>query len=78
MSFLDAFFLGALRARPLISRMYYECEGGIEKFVPTIIERHCEACRVMTNGDQERQIFLYHPQTNNGVFFLLTVKYCFL
>ena len=30
---------------------------------------------VMTNGDHEGQIFLSHPHTNNGFFFLLTIKY---
>ena len=37
-----------------------------------ITDRHHEACRVMTNGDREGQIFLSHPHTNNGSFFLLT------
>ena len=31
-----------------------------------------EACQVMTNADHEELIFLSHPQTNNGLFFLLT------
>ena len=30
---------------------------------------------MMTNGDREGQIFLSHPHTNNGLFFLLTTKY---
>ena len=30
---------------------------------------------MMTNGDPEGQIFLSHPHTNNGFFFLLTTKY---
>ena len=30
---------------------------------------------VMTNGDPEGQIFLSHPCTINGFFFLLTIKY---
>ena len=29
----------------------------------------------MSNGDRERRIFLSHPHTNNGFFFLLTTKY---
>ena len=29
----------------------------------------------MTNGDREGRIFLSHPHTNNGFFFLLTTKY---
>ena len=30
---------------------------------------------MMTNSDCEGQIFLSHPHTNNGIFFLLTTKY---
>ena len=52
-------------------RILHECEGGIEKSVPCITIWHYEACRVMTNGDCERQIFLSHPQTNNGFFFFI-------
>ena len=44
-------------------RIYYECEDGI-----------IEACRVMTKGGRDGQIFLSHPHTNNGFFFLLTTK----
>ena len=29
----------------------------------------------MTNGDGEGRIFPFHPHTNNGFFFLLTIKY---
>ena len=29
----------------------------------------------MTNGNLEGQIFLFHPHTNNSLFFLLTIKY---
>ena len=54
--------------------IYHECESGIEKSVPIITTIwHPEACRVMTNGDPEKQIFLSHPHTNNGFFFLLTI-----
>ena len=38
-------------------RIHQECEGGIEKSVPRITDWHYKACRVMTNGDHERQIF---------------------
>ena len=38
-------------------RIHHECEGGIEKSVPRIDDWHHEACRVMTNGDREGQIF---------------------
>ena len=50
-------------------------EGGIEKSVLRITGWRHEACRVMTNGDREGQIFLYHPHTNNRFFSLLTIKY---
>ena len=56
------------------SRICHECEGGIEKSVPRITVWHHEACRVMTNGDLEGRIFLSYPHTNNGLFFLLTIK----
>ena len=52
--------------------MYHECEGGIEKSVPRITDLHHETCLVMTIGDLEGRIFLFHPHMNNGFFFLLT------
>ena len=58
-----------------IIRIYHECEGRIEKSVPRIAVWHHEACRVMTNGDPEEQIFLSYPHTNNGFFFLLTTVF---
>ena len=58
-----------------IIRIYCECEGGIEKSVPMITDWHHKACRVMKNGDHEVQIFLSHPHTNNGFFFLLITYY---
>ena len=58
--------------------IHNECEGGIEKSVPRIADWHREAWRVMTNGDPEGRIFLSHPHTNNGFFFLLTTKYLIL
>ena len=36
-----------------IIRIYHECAGGIEKYVPRITVWHHEACRVTTNGDPE-------------------------
>ena len=30
---------------------------------------------MMTNGDLEGQVFLFHPYTHDGFFFLLTTKY---
>ena len=59
-------------------RTYHECVGGIETTGPRITVWHHEACRVMTNRDCEGQIFLSHPQTNNGFRFLLTIKYCII
>ena len=50
----------------------------IEKSVPRITVWHHRACRVMTNGDPEGQILISKPQTNNGLFFLLTIKYSIL
>ena len=60
-----------------IIRVYHECEGRIEKSFPRITVWHQEACRVMTNGDPEGQIFLSYPHTNNGLFFLLTIVFLF-
>ena len=59
-------------------KIYHECESGIEKSVPRITAWHYEACPVMTTGDREGRIFLSHPHTYNGLFFLLTTKYCIL
>ena len=56
-----------------IIKIHHECEGGIEKSFLRITNLHHEACRVMSNGDREGQIFLYHP-----FFFLLTTKYLIL
>ena len=56
-------------------RIHNECEGRIEKSVPRIAVWHHEACRVMTNGDPERPIFLSYLHTNNGFFFLLTTVF---
>ena len=43
-------------------RIHHECDGGIEKSDPR------------TNGDHGGRIFLFHPHTDNGFFFLLTTK----
>ena len=56
-------------------RIYHEAKGGMEKSVMRITIWHHKACQVMTNGDRVGQIFLSHPHTNNGFFFLLTNKY---
>ena len=68
---------GLLRVCEII-RIHHEYQGGIEKSVPRITNWHHEACQVMTNGYREGRIFLSHPNTNNGLFFLLTTKYRFL
>ena len=60
-----------------IIRIYHECEGGIEKCIPRSTHWHHKACRVMKIIDHEGRIFLSHPHTNNGFFFLLTTK-CFI
>ena len=49
------------------------CDG-IEKSVLRITFWHHKACRVMTNSDREGRIVPSHPLTNNGSFFLLTLK----
>ena len=59
-----------------IIRIYHECEDGIEKSVPRFTVWHHLACRVMTNSDRDGQIFLSYPHTNNGFFFLQTIKQC--
>ena len=46
-----------------------------EKSAQRITVWHHKACWVITNGDHEGQIFLSHPHTNNGLFFLHTIKY---
>ena len=53
----------------------HECEGGLEKSDP---EDHCLASQGILSDDIdfERPIFLSHPHTNNGFFFLLTIKFC--
>ena len=58
-----------------IISIHPECEGGIEKSITRITNWHHEACQVMTKVDREGWIFLSHPHTNNGFFFLLTTKY---
>ena len=55
-------------------RIHHECEYGIEKSVLRFTDWHHEACRVMPNGDCEGRIFLFHPHTKNGFFFLLTTN----
>ena len=68
--------IGVIRVKNI--RIYRECGGGIEKSVPRITDWHHEACRVMTISDCEGRIFLSHPHTNNGFFFLLTTEYLIL
>ena len=46
-------------------RIYYECEGGIEKSAARITVWHHESCRGMTNVDHKVQIFRHHYPTNN-------------
>ena len=59
-------------------RIYHEYEGRIEKSVLRIAVWHHEACRVMTNGDPEAQIFLSYPQTNNGLFFCCSPLFLYI
>ena len=57
-------------------RIYHECEGVIEKSGLRIADWHLEACRVMTNGDREGQIFLSHPLllANHQIRFFIFIK----
>ena len=41
-----------------IIRIYNKCEGGIDKSVLRITVWHHKACRLMTKGDLEGQIFM--------------------
>ena len=59
-------------------RIYHECEGRIEQYVPNIDVWHHEACRVMTNDDPEGRIFLSYPHTNNGYFLAHHCFYLFI
>ena len=58
------------------SRIHHECEGRVEKSVPRSAIWHHEACRVMTNGDPERWVFLSYPHTHDVhlCFFLFFFK----
>ena len=47
-------------------RIYHECEGRIEKYIPRITDWHHKACRVMTNSDPEGQIFLSYRCTTTS------------
>ena len=58
-------------------RFYHELKGRKEKSVLRIALWHHEACRVMTNGDPDRRIFLSYPYTNNGFYFLLTTVFIY-
>ena len=72
---VDILCLKYHRMQRYIIRIYHECEDRIEKSVLRIAVWHHEACRVMTNGDPEGQIFLSYPHRNNGFFFL--APHCF-
>ena len=34
-------------------KIHHECEGGIEKSVPSFTDWHHDACRVMTDSDPD-------------------------
>ena len=46
----------------------------IEKSVTRITVWHHKACRVNTDSDSDRQIFLSAPHTNDRPFFLLAIQ----
>ena len=54
-----------------IIRIFHDREGGIGKSVQIVTVLHHEACQMMTGTD------FFYP-TNNGLFFLLTIRYCIL
>ena len=56
-------------------RIYHECEGGKEKLSRGSRLASLGLPSQMTNSDRKGQIFLSHPHTNNGLFFLRTTKY---
>ena len=56
-------------------RIHQECEDGIEKSISRMTDGYHEACPVITTGDHERPIFLFHPHKNNDFLFLLTIQY---
>ena len=58
--------------------MYDECEGEIEKSVLMLTVWHHEACRLMTNGDPEGQIFFHTLTRIIDYFFLLTFVFIHL
>ena len=66
--YIPEFRLLAAEERKKSIRIHHECEGGIEKSVPTITDLHHKACPVMTNGDHEGRIFQSHPQIMMGTF----------
>ena len=53
---------------PIFLRIYHECDGGIGKSFPRITDWLHEVCRVMTNGNTEGWILLYHLHTTNDSF----------
>ena len=57
------------------TRIYHECEGGIDKSVPSITVWSYEVCTVMTTDNPEVRIFLSHTHTNSRFFFLLINKF---
>ena len=60
-----------IRNQGKIIRINHECEARIDKSVPRIAVWHHEACRVMTNGDHEGQIF--YPTLTQIIHLLTTV-----
>ena len=57
------------------TRINHECEGRIDKSITRITDWHHKACRAITNGDPEGQIFLSYHLTNNTFFFSLTTVF---
>ena len=55
-------------------RIYYECEGGIEKTASRITVWYHNDCRGMANGVRKGRGFLYATHANDGFIFLLNIK----
>ena len=68
------------RGRDIVSikcnkSIHHEYEGRIENSVLRMTIWHHKACLVMTNGDPKGWTFLSYSHQNNGIFFLLTIRF---
>ena len=63
------------KAPTIIISIHHKCEDVIEKSVLRITDWPHKACRMMTNGDPDGQIIIYHPHANNSFFFFITTSF---